>query len=321
MRIEAGYVRSRGRRWSAGLTILFGLLVGTCAPCLAEEQVVIPGQGWLSVRPIGLDLAGSGPHGTTRALAWTFEEVSGARHMGVVPATLDPSPDATPVLVGDPRSGDPVLIWSRWDGAAMKLAWTRFSAGAWSEAHDLTFGPGNDLSPAVGLSSGGVFLFWLRDDARVFFAPIDLGSGRLFSLPHPLQAPGRVGSGPAPEGGTDAPIIIGNCVKPKNEPCVGANQRPGPTTDPPPVSPEGGTDVPIVYSSASYSVATLGVTSDPSCAAMVLSFSDADGTTHSVAFTAGQKVSFLGRYTVADGIAPGKALAASGSYLIRNLCR
>lgn len=190
--------------------------------------------------------------------------------------TTAPSQDVAPVVVTDPRSGAVVKIWSRGDGFTAKLAWARLRGNGWGPAHDLTFGLGIDRDPAVGLTSAGPWLFWRNERGEVYYAPLELASGRLLGVPAPLLSgggilpgrPGRPGGTVGTEGGVDAPVVHRNCAD--DDPICIAQRAGGGTTNPgpytPPVIPEGGVDTPVVGAGG-----IVIVSSDPGCEKQIVS--------------------------------------------------
>ena len=212
---------------------------------------------WLSVFAGLLLLAPGG--------AWAADRGRSAGHR---PARAAQVPDVAPIVVTDPGTGAVVKIWSRSDGFTAKLAWARLTQGGWGPAHDLTFGLGIDRDPAVGLTSAGSWLFWRNERGQVFYAPVELASGRLLGLASPLPTVGgvRPGSRFGIEGGTDVPVIMGPCPDNPDLACP-ILKNPGTPTNPGgPISPpvmEGGTDVPIVPGgSGTGLVVTSGTTCD-----------------------------------------------------------
>jgi hypothetical protein len=305
--------------WIRVATMVAVVAVTSLAPCLAAPVLPVPGGGLLAVEAVGLDR--TTPTADTRALTWIYSEASGVR-TGLVPSTSGPEPDVTPVLAADPRSGAPVLIWSHWDGQAMKLAWSRFDSGAWSDSREVTFGPGNDRSPAVGISSAGAYLFFRRDNTKIFYVPIDLGTGRLFAAPRLLSPSILKGRDWKPNGGTDVPIIIGMCGPNHNAPCVnpggppvlpgGAHQTPG---------IEGGTDVPIISISAPSPEGSISVASTPDCQTMLIGFAHGDGSVQRIIGFDGAGRAWLVGRVVVDGVTPAEALAAATSHFLGSVCR
>jgi len=233
------------------------------------------------------------------------------------PAARPPAP----VLISGPSSGAPIKIWSRFDGLQRKLAWSRFEGGRWSEPHLLTFGPGDDLAPAAGTSSAGSLLYWTDERGRVIYAPFDPESGRLFAVPRPLTVAPLPRHRPGTEGGTDAPVILGNCEKASNEPCVGPRPpAPVPGNLPPSgTSLEGGTDIPIVLTTGSTSITTLTVASAPTCGTQVLALAS-DEVVTVVAVDGSGRVTPLGRFVLDPDADPAEATAAAGTYFHRRTC-
>jgi hypothetical protein len=226
-----------------------------------------------------------------------------------------------PVLIAGPSSGAPIRIWSRFDGLAHKLAWSRFENGHWSDPRVMTFGPGDDLAPAAGTSSAGSMLYWTDERGRVIYAPFDPESGRLFAVPRPLPVLPPRRHGPATEGGTDAPVILGNCEKANSEPCVAPGPGGPAPRNPQPMVPslDGGTDVPIVLTTGSTSITTLTVASTRSCGTQVLSVAS-DGAVTVMAIDGGGRVTVLGRFGLEPDVDPAEATAAAGTHFHRRSC-
>jgi hypothetical protein len=173
-----------------------------------------------------------------------------------------------PLLVRDPASGAVIKIWSRSDAFSTKIAWARNDGAGFGAPHDLTFGPSIDREPAVSFTSAGAWLFWRDDRGEVFYAPIDLGSGRLFGAPAHL-AMGGVSGGVRPEGGNDVPVTLGNCDSEGSGCILIWPTQPSTTPGIPLPSPprlEGGNDVPVTFGSpTSTGGSNLISTSDPTC--------------------------------------------------------
>ena len=311
--------QGHGRAWIRAGAIFAALSIASLTHGQAGDARPVPGGGLVSVAALGLDR--TAPTEDTRVLTWTLATADGVRS-GIVPSTSGPEPDVTPILTADPRTGAPVLIWSHWNGQAMKLAWSRFDSGAWSNPRDVTFGPGNDLAPAVGLSSAGGYLFFWRDSSRVMYAPIDLGTGRLFAAPRPLTPAVLKGRDVTPNGGTDVPILIGICGPQYNAPCVGPGA--------PPVLPgiahqtpgiEGGSDVPVVGSGSQSPATSISVASQPDCQTMLVGLGrGADPTLRIVAFDGAGRAWMVAR-VIPDGVSPAAALAASTAHFLGSACR
>jgi len=186
-----------------------------------------------------------------------------AGHRGASSAAAENAP----LLVREPSSGAIVRIWSRSDGFSTKIAWARNDGTGWSAPHDLTFGPGIDREPAVTVTSTGAWLFWRDERGDVFYAPLDLASGRLFGVPAPLF-PGGVRGTLHTEGGSDAPVVLYNC-EPDATGCIQARPSQPPTVPgmPNPGSPrlEGGSDAPVTVTTATSSGPNLATAADPTC--------------------------------------------------------
>ena len=311
--------QGHGGAWIRAGAVFAALCITSLPLCLAVDARPVPGGGLVSIAALGLDRAT--PTVDTRVLTWTYAAADGVRS-GIVPSTSGPEPDVTPVLTADPRTGAPVLIWSHWNGQAMKLAWSRFDSGAWSEPREVTFGPGNDRSPAVGLSSAGAYLFFWRDSARVMYAPMDLGTGRLFAAPRPLTPAILKGRDFSPNGGTDVPILVGFCGPQYNAPCVSPGDPPilpGMAHQTPGI--EGGSDVPIVGSGSESPASSISVASQPDCQTMLVGLArSADRTGRIVAFDGAGRAWMVAR-VVPVGVSPASALAASTAHFLGSVCR
>ena len=286
-----------GRRAGTGRigAVALGLLLAAVVPATAASSVRMADGAVLTVDEAGGKRASAAAsEHRSRMLVFTVENEEGARS-AFVASTIDPAFDESPVLAIDPRSGRPVLIWSRFDGAAMKLAWSRFDAGVWSEARFLTFGPGDDRTPALGTSAAGSYLFWRGAGESVLHAPIDLETGRFFAAPKVLPIP-EVDRTPSPgviprnplssQGGTDAPIVPphtnGGTDAPviicQNPPCPQTNGAPdvplGPSTgSSSTVGTTGGTDAPVIICQEPPCIQKPDVALDVPLAAMISSSS------------------------------------------------
>ncbi|MFQ5876263.1 MAG: hypothetical protein ACE5JH_01015 [Acidobacteriota bacterium] len=263
--------------------VMLGALA--CAAWMGEPA----GAATRAITPDGAVLEVWETHGEsvpTRAagstIRFSVSDASG-RSIGIVPPTQDPDRDSFPQLIADPDGGSPVLVWSRWDGISLKIAYARFEGRRWSDSHYLTFGPGDDILPRVSTSRGGSFLFWIADGRRYMFAPLDLSAGRLFApgreldLPEaarwrPIAGPGPAGT-PSLEGNSDVPIWTDTACRGRRF----TDRCPETPDVRPPVlargswTPEGTSDVPIVItSSAEQHSARWGAASRASCRAHVL---------------------------------------------------
>jgi hypothetical protein len=176
---------------------------------------------------------------------------------------------SVPLLLTDPTTGAMIRIWSRNDGFTTKIAWARNDGAGWGPSHDLTFGLGVDRDPSVAVTSAGAWLFWRDDRGGVFYAPLEIGSGRLLGVPASLPTVlGLPGGAPRPEGGTDTPVVLGNC-DPIDLNCIQQRQPstgpglPNPTS--PPIMQDGGSDLPVTIATATSSSSTLISAADPTC--------------------------------------------------------
>jgi len=255
-----------------------GMGIGTALAALACLTLSVPSA---LASPRQLDLAdgraltvweqrGSAPGGgESWSIDYCLRDADGST-LGIVPFTEDAAADSAPNLALD-AVGSPVLVWSRFDGSNMKIAYARFSGGAWTDFHYLTFGPGDDLEPRLGTSSAASYLFFYVRPDKYMYAPLDLNSGRLFAVPRLLnlgsarrdiesrRQPGDITT----YGGVDAPVVTGR----------GGTARTGIATDkqslfqPGGLTIQGGTDVPVV---SGQKAAIWGVGSMDDCLHIIL---------------------------------------------------
>ena len=122
--------------------IVCGALVQT--PALAVSRLILSDGSVMEVyRTIERYTCGT-ESTSSGSLTYRITDPSGSQ-VGIIPSTDEPGRDVFPQLVADPVTGSPVLIWNRFDGIAMKIAYVRYEHGEWVDPHLLTFGPGNDL--------------------------------------------------------------------------------------------------------------------------------------------------------------------------------
>ncbi len=257
-------MRSVGGKIATGLAVAALALLATGRPALASARsVVLPDGSSLKVWEPSVK-SKTGQAQASRVLNYSVTDASGTR-LGVVPPTADAALDTAPYLSMD-ATGSAVLVWSRSDGLFRKIAYTRFSSGAWTDFHYLTFGPGDDDLPRIGTGSTGSFLFYLRPPDKYQYAPVDLIAGRLFAAPRAIdlgsarrdiEAPRRLGSAVGRAATVDIPVVNRS---------AGAGQSVSGLLQP---TPQGGTvDIPVVNGknkSANWDVGSSG-----DCSRMVL---------------------------------------------------
>ena len=269
------------------------------------------------------------PEHETRALIYTVEGAGPTRSRWVS-LTADAARDESPVIALDPRSGSPILVWSRFDGSSMKLAWARFERGAWRQTRFITFGQGDDRTPAVGTSLAGSFLFWTQGDA-VLYAPVDLGTGRLFAAPRPVAAPGVIGGGIGSDGTTDAPIVLSSCNQNPTGLCPATPGTPTPPAlprifNPRPPSTEGGTDAPVTIPAPPGTPTAGGpgltAVSDPGCSTQVLVLGASGGRHFQiVGFDGSGNVTRTARVALTPEVDLRDAPTAAGAHYLEDLCQ
>ena len=218
-----------------------------------------------------------GRSGAVWSIGFSVTDTSGTR-IGVVPPTGDAAPDSSPFLTLD-DTGAPVLVWSRFDGVYNKIASARYSGGAWTNFHYLTFGSGDDELPLIATTADGSYLFYTGSSDRYFFAALDLASGRLFAPPRqidlgiwhrPTPVPSAPG-GPSTRGGVDIPINNRGCKDART--CTNSGRNRLHTSGTPIM--QGGVDAPIVNNRG----AIWGAASGDTCSHAVLIIPSADART------------------------------------------
>ncbi len=227
------------------------------------------------------------------------------RREGLITGTQDLARDSFPRIALDPRQGDPVVVWSRFDGSVLKIAHARFQQGAWGEPRLVTFGPGDDTHPRLGIGLSGPYLFWISKE-RYLYAPIDLSTGHLYAPPRPLSVPKSKDDGTTIEepglitlqGGSDIPIWTAGACK------HGGNGKPCATDDTPkePGSTiQGTSDAPIIFPDAA--TANLwDVASHPGCRGQVIAIPERDFSTVTLLSFNNGTIRRLGKVTVPDPI-------------------
>jgi len=244
------------------------LLASGCLPLFAASPSVLLADG--SALAVW-EQRGRAPRGQTQgqtSIGYSLTDAAGT-HLGVVPTTADASADTNPFLALD-ATGAAVLVWSRFDGSSRKIAFARFSAGAWTSVHYVTFGPGNDDEPRLGVGRDGSYLFFIGQGTKYQYAPIDLVSGNLYGVPKtlnlgsarndisPVRDPGAVVS----YGSTDVPVVS---VAPPDKRGSGGSpsfRLPGGFTL------DAAVDVPVVNQHTKSAI--WGVASSPGCRGLVL---------------------------------------------------
>jgi hypothetical protein len=160
-----------------------GFLVAASLPAAAATSLV-DSDGtlhtvWVVRTRYLLDSENPGPW----QLAYSVTYASGETRTGVISPTEDAARDSSPRLALDPSSRKPILVWARDDGTSMQIAYARFEATGWTDFHYLTFARSDDTLPRIGISLYGSFLFFVEDNLRYVYAPIDLARGRLYAAP------------------------------------------------------------------------------------------------------------------------------------------
>jgi hypothetical protein len=234
--------------------------------------------------------------------------------------------EEAPLLLTDPTTGASVRIWSRSDGFTTKIAWARNDGAGWGAPHDLTFGLGVDRDPSVAITSAGAWLFWRDDRGGVFYAPLEIGSGRLLGVPTSLSTSAGLsaGGGPRPEGSGDIPVTLGGCEA-TDPTCILQRQRqgsnpgqPNPTT-PPTIGQDGTSDIPVTIATATSSTTGLISASAPNCERTIVSV--AQGSTLLVSELDGAgRVRRQHTVRIGAGVRTEDAGATAGRFFLKQVC-
>ncbi len=161
------------------------------------------------------------------------QEVGGEPISELLYQTYDPVLDIGPQMGIDPLSGDPVLVWSRWDGADFELAMTRRLPDAtWDQIDLVTSNYTGDVEPRFVVDQVGAarVLWWPQGSGGpVHLQAFDTNTGTPIGPPErPLESSNAwtghlvtnvIG---AEEGGGDDPGVTGGASKSKASalPCL-----------------------------------------------------------------------------------------------------
>jgi hypothetical protein len=266
-------VRNVGRKIAIGLAVaaMAGLAAGLPALASTRSVELADGTSLTVWEQRGRAVTGRGQE--PWSINYSVTDASGTRP-GVVPPTADAARDSAPFLSTD-VTGSIVLVWSRLDGPYQKIAYTRFSGGAWTNFHYLTFGPGDDDEPRIGTGMTGSFLFFHTRPDKYQYVPLDLVAGRLFAPPRSVElgsarrdiSASRQRGSAATEGGTVDIPVVNRCGG--NKTCSNAVGARAGLLQPGGATTQGGTvDIPVVNNRTKGFV--WGVGSSGDCSPMVL---------------------------------------------------
>jgi hypothetical protein len=318
--------RRKLKPWWMALAI--SLVAAGQASLLAATSVRTADGALLSVHEVRPGNNGD----AARALAFTLENGSRTRS-GYIGRTMDRAIDQSPSLSLDPRSGNPVLVWSRSDGISLKVAYARFERGSWRDIRILTFGPSDDLLPRIESSRDGSFLYWSDAIGNAFYAPVDTATGRFFAAPRELPAPtvpspsdnalaGGAGGGFVADGGHDVPVIIGRCDGTKTDPCVDGQGSLGSGNPPPSPPSTDASDIPIIWGMVT-PPATPGTAtaSNPECDTQVVAVASSTSSTIVVLRIqpSGEAIR-VATLKVAPGVLTSDAAAAAAAFYLHAAC-
>jgi hypothetical protein len=175
---------------------------------------------------------GTAPPGAT-ALSYSILRPDGKGENGTIFPTEDSLPDNDPSLVLLPGAAGPFLIWTRGDGFADQIAFSRWEGNGWSQLSYLTSGPRNHGNAQAAVDSHGMAtIVWMEqsETGLVAFGILDPAAGTLVSAPRDLQRALTPATAPATPGIRRAPRIIGSGAM---DGTIG-------------ISPEGGNDTPAI---------------------------------------------------------------------------
>jgi hypothetical protein len=252
------------------------------APALAGQSLVTPSGAVLEVwQQRGQVISGGNDVTDGSAIRFAVTDIGGRRE-GFLAGTADAARDQHPRLALDPRTGDAVAVWSRWDGSVQKIAYARFDGRVWHDQHMLTFGPGDDRQPRIGIGRDGAVLFWISGRGRHMYAPVELSAGHLMAPGRPIHPSAeRPSSGQtsltspgdsAIQGNSDIPIWTyrQGCSSSGNSMACSTSYSGGliqlPKGD---ESVQGTSDVPIILVDG-YRSPTWAVASSPGCRRQVI---------------------------------------------------
>lgn len=179
MRVPTG----RTRAWITAVLAAGPLAAGI--PARAATTLTAAGGALITVWEDHPAAAQSDPASAGSSIAYSISDAAGTRS-GTIRSTEDPAADLSPQLALDPATGAVVAVWSHFDGVAFRIAYARLQDGDFTDVHPLTFGRSDDRLPRVGTARSGSYLFWVANDLRYMYAPIDLAAGRLFAAPKTL---------------------------------------------------------------------------------------------------------------------------------------
>jgi len=247
-------------------------LLAACVPAFGATSLTSPDGTTFTVWEDHPAQGGAEP-ATRWAIAYAVSDDAGTR-VGTIDPTGDPAADTSPQVARDPSTGSIVAIWSRFDGLSPKIAYARYDGAGFTDSHFLTFGRGGETLPRIGTAQSGSYLFWVENDLRYLYAPLDLAAGRLFAAPKILPL-GLLRKGS---------IDLGRAVSPSQSAAGAAHANPGGRGGGSPgrlvTSPDGTIqgvqDTPVVTGNSSgtkvpgKTAVVWGAAGDPDCANVVL---------------------------------------------------
>src|SRR2546425_2789567 len=203
----------------------FVLMLVTGAPFAAMR--VVDGDGhWLSI-----SVAYDSTNPSVQGLVLTDEAPNGATTAETIYATWDPIVDKDPWLAIDPYNGQPVIFWSRQDGADFEIAMMRHMPAGWGPLDMLTNNSSSDVAPRAiidALERAHIVWYPAGIGGPVYLQSFDVHNGQPLGSPaKPLEAPsskpllmtGTV-DGSAVGGGDDPGLIGGLTTRASESPCT-----------------------------------------------------------------------------------------------------
>ncbi len=142
----------------AALIVVIGALVaGAGAARAAETQKLAP-DGTLHKVTVENWPATGKPTGT--ALRHTRQTAAGVTDSALIPGTDDAAIDRDVALGIDPLSGQPVVAWSRNEGAGFDIFVSRYESGSWRTPRRVVRTSGDQTRPELHIASTLVHVMW-----------------------------------------------------------------------------------------------------------------------------------------------------------------
>src|SRR5262245_20991527 len=151
-----------GLRTLSALALFLGAALLSSVAVQAGRTIVSSSGDLVDVEPVT-----SATDPSIRAIRVRTTTAAGQQIDELIQSTYDPTDDTGPSIALAPYDGQPVVIWSRFDGADYELALSRRSATTGWPAHVLlTANSTNDSMPEFAVDSGDrVHVLWWGNGA------------------------------------------------------------------------------------------------------------------------------------------------------------